>query len=349
MKESELLKCQIQEWYPRFRRVSFTTNIHVLPESFISFLLQDGLFLPRSSEAMPCRTTATCPELQAEDYHHWKEEDEEDDEPAIPSFPELESKIKASIEQLGGSVIPKLNWSAPADTAWISCSGSLKCRNFDEISLLLKASDTLSHDLCHAFDACEDKTRDRPPVFVLALKKWYDLRPEMEFRAFVRARYLVGISQREVTSFYPSLLETEEYYGSLIADFFVDSLCEQFELENYAFDCYVTKDGKVKLMDFNTWGGSTLPLLYSWNELEEKHSALLENFEENHNSKNISSFAMLRSCGYRVEVRIVKNEGLVQPSFRANSGVPIDLVNKGPGSAWEEFVQKLEEDVGHEG
>ena len=29
------------------------------------------------------------------------------------SFPELEAKIAKGIEQLGGNVLPKLNWSAP--------------------------------------------------------------------------------------------------------------------------------------------------------------------------------------------------------------------------------------------
>eukprot|EP00249_Psilotum_nudum_P016589 c25897_g1_i1 orf=90-1502(+) len=283
MREGELLQCQIHRWYPHFHSISIPTIIHPLPESFIFYLLEDGLFLPPSSEAMPSRTKASFPELQAEDYHYWREEDQDEDEPRVPTFPELEDAVRASIQKLGGNVFPKLNWSAPKDTAWISSSGSLKCRNFGEIVLLLKASDTLVHDLCHAFDSCEDKVMDRPRTFVLALRKWYDLRPEMEFRGFVRGGVLVGACQREMTGFYHTLLDRVESLESTVFAFFVDNLSEQFPLENYTFDCYVTTDWRVKLIDFNPWEAFTLPLLFSWDELEENFvrlMTLLERLEE---------------------------------------------------------------------
>ena len=47
--------------------------------------------------------------------------------------------------------------------------------------------------------------------FILAFRKWVpDIRPEYEFRCFVREKNLVGISQREVTAFYPSLLTQKD-------------------------------------------------------------------------------------------------------------------------------------------
>lgn len=36
------------------------------------------------------------------------------------------------------------------DAVWVSSIGSMKCTNADEVILLLKASDAVSHDLCHA-------------------------------------------------------------------------------------------------------------------------------------------------------------------------------------------------------
>ncbi|KAL8503797.1 hypothetical protein ACS0TY_022498 [Phlomoides rotata] len=36
----------------------------------------------------------------------------------------------------------------------------------------------------------------------------------------------------------------------------------------FVFDVYVTRDGRVKLLDFNPWGAPTLPLLFTWDELE---------------------------------------------------------------------------------
>lgn len=270
MKALELELCEIQRWYPRFKSLSLKTIIHPLPESFISYLQEDGLFLPRDSEALPARQRTRS--FNDEDYHRWDEEDDETGEPDAPSFPQLEAEVAASIAKLDGSVFPKLNWSAPKDSAWISSNGNLRCTNFGEICLLLKASDSLVHDLSHAFDSCDDRTSDRPPEFFLALRKWYDIRPEMEFRGFVRHGLLVGVSQREVTGFYPALLESQETLDASVFGFFVDSLCESFELEDYTFDCYITRVGKVKLVDFNPWGAFTLPLLFTWDELEDAYA-----------------------------------------------------------------------------
>ncbi|CAM6129597.1 unnamed protein product [Calypogeia fissa] len=387
MKEADVTKCQIQEWYPRFRRVTFRTLIHVLPKEFVDYLLEDGVFLSRSSEAMPTRTVVTCPELQSEGYEHWEEEDDEGTEPEVPSFPELEGDVKASIEKLGGSVFPKLNWSAPKDTSWISTTGNLKCKNFGEVLLLLKASDSVVHDLCHAFDGCEDKAREQPEEIVLALRKWYDLRPEREFRAFVFGKVLVGICQREVTGFYPALVGCVDEFEFAMADFFHEYIRDQFDAENYTFDCYVTKDGTVKLLDFNPWAGSTLPLLFSWEELEENYATtsaeiarvsahmrarqaairvqeVEEGMEEmsvgsstgpklilagrpleddngraenSSNGKSEAEKSTVDHVQYRVEMRIVMNEGLVQPGLRMGTGIPIDFVNKGN---WEEVIKR---------
>ena len=69
----------------------------------------------------------------------------------MPSFPELEKDVKVSVEKLGGAAFQKLSWSAPKDTTSISTTGNLRCHNFEDIPLLMKASDSLVHDLCHAF------------------------------------------------------------------------------------------------------------------------------------------------------------------------------------------------------
>eukprot|EP00250_Pteridium_aquilinum_P017462 c23641_g1_i1 orf=344-2101(-) len=280
MKARELELCEIQRWYPRFKSLSLKTIIHPLPESFIAYLQEDGLFLPRDSEALPARAHSTIADCDEDDYHRWDEEDDETSEPEAPSFPQLEAEVAASIAKLDGSVFPKLNWSAPKDSAWISSNGNLRCTNFAEICLLLKSSDSLVHDLSHAYDSCDDKTSHRPHQFFLALRKWYDMRPEMEFRGFVRHGLLVGVSQREVTGFYPALLESQDTLDASVFGFFIDSLSEVFELEDYTFDCYVTRAGKVKLVDFNPWGAFTLPLLFTWEELEDTYAKFEAAFSE---------------------------------------------------------------------
>lgn len=35
------------------------------------------------------------------------------------------------------------------------------------------------------------------------------------------------------------------------------------------FDCHINASGRVRLIDFNPWGGATLPLLFEWDELEQ--------------------------------------------------------------------------------
>ncbi|KAH7285767.1 hypothetical protein KP509_33G045000 [Ceratopteris richardii] len=354
MKSHELDSCEIQRWYPRFKSVSLRTIIHPLPESFIAYLQEDGVFLPKNSEAIPSRPKGEC---EDDDYQRWEEEDDEADEPNIPSFPDLEAAVTVSIDSLDGSVFPKLNWSAPKDSAWISSHGNLKCTNFGEICLLLKASDSLVHDLCHAYDSCEDKAFERPRNFFLALRKWYDMRPEMEFRGFVRHGLLVGVSQREITCFYPALLESRETLGHSIFQFFVDSLSEAFELEDYTFDCYVTRAGKVKLVDFNPWGAFTLPLLFTWDELEATYVKFKNAYYRNsdgdaepiscaglHMSWKRANIA-LREQGFKPEFRIVESEGHVQINLRVAGGVPYDYVQTGPGSAWDEFLRHANDEL----
>ncbi|KAK9126882.1 hypothetical protein Scep_015728 [Stephania cephalantha] len=94
--------------------------------------------------------------------------------------------------------------------------------------------------------------------------------PEMNFGVSLGSKLLVAISQREVTCFYPPLfLRKKDNLQILIHDFFVDNVQESFELDNYTFDVYVTRDGRVKLIDFNPWGAFTLPLMFTWEELED--------------------------------------------------------------------------------
>ncbi|CAG8758201.1 7192_t:CDS:2, partial [Racocetra fulgida] len=77
----------------------------------------------------------------------------EDEGQQLPSFPDLEQQIWQTIEE------------------------------FD------------AHDLDHAFEDCsyeeESLRRQRPDVFELVLRKWYDVAPSMEFRCFVRNEELV--------------------------------------------------------------------------------------------------------------------------------------------------------------
>ncbi|KAL6532851.1 hypothetical protein OROGR_013811 [Orobanche gracilis] len=324
MKAEDVNRCQIQEWYPKFKATSIKTLIHELPESFIQYLLDDSnpFLLPLSitnDDAFPNRVHK--PEDE-EDFVALEGSEDEAEEPnPPPSFPELELKIKASIETLGGAVFPKLNWSSPKDSAWISSTGNLKCKSFSEIALLLRSSDSVVHDLCQAYNSCADRTSSRPSIFFLALRKWYSsLHPEMEFRCFVRFKVLVGICQRGMTNFYPALLDRKGDLERIIDDFFMEKVKAGFGSESYTFDVYVTKDGRVKLLDFNPWGGSTLPLLFTWEELEEKS----------------------REGGNRLEFRIVGSRRGIRPGLK--TAVPYDYLDTSSGSGWDQFLRNAGEE-----
>lgn len=317
-------RCQIQEWYPKFKSVSIKTLIHELPESFVQYLLDDSgpFLLPLSisnEDALPNRVHK--PE-EEEDYEVSEGSGDESEQTSPPpSFPELELQIKESIETLGGAVFPKLNWSSPKDSAWISSTGTLKCTSFSEIALLLRASDSLIHDLCRAYDSCFDKTSSRPSNFFLALRKWApSLCPEMEFRCFVRCRNLIGISQREVTGFYPYIIERKKELEMVIQEFFMDEVRLKFGLENYTFDVYVRKDGRVKLLDFNPWGAFTLPLLFTWEELRT-------DIED----------------GNMLEFRIVESQCGVRPGLK--TAVPYDYLDTSSGSGWDQFLRNADEEL----
>lgn len=79
------------------------------------------------------------------------------------------------------------------DATWVTSSNSIKCTNADEVLLLLKSSDRIAHDICNAFDSCRDQPQQNVP-YVLVLKKYYDLKPEREFRCFVQGHDLIGMS-----------------------------------------------------------------------------------------------------------------------------------------------------------
>ena len=322
MKVEEVNQCQIQEWYPKFKSVSIKTVIHQLPESFIQYLLDDSgpFLLPASvlnEDALPNRIHNP---IEEEDFQVSEGSGDEAEDSPPPSFPELELKIKESIESLGGAVFPKLNWSAPKDSAWISTAGSLRCTSFSEIALLFRASDSLVHDLCHAYDSCQDKSSTRPHNFFLALRKWYpSLQPDMEFRCFIRDQKLIGISQREVTTFYPILLEKKDDLLSLVLAFFNNYVRSKFESENYTFDVYITKDERVKIVDFNPWGAFTLPLLFAWDELESIHTE-----------------------GNDVEFRIVEDRCAVRPGLK--TAVPFDYLDTSEGSGWDQFLRSADEE-----
>ena len=49
-------------------------------------------------------------------------------------FPEVRERIAAAIAQLGGQVVPKLNWSCPSDATWLNPAATLACGNAEQVT-----------------------------------------------------------------------------------------------------------------------------------------------------------------------------------------------------------------------
>lgn len=196
----EVLNCQFSSWYDTFRdlplgrkNVTIKSIVLPLPPDFIEFLLSDGIRLPlgatKVSSCAPNEqdgdedvwSSSTCSE-NADD--HDQEDADSADGPRQYYFPELNRHIEEAIAELGGSVIPKLNWSCPKDATWVN-NGTLKCQTPGDVYLLLKSSDFVMHDLLHAID--KEHTTIQ---YELVLRKWCNLHPSMEFRCFVSDRQL---------------------------------------------------------------------------------------------------------------------------------------------------------------
>ena len=61
MDEKAILNCQIGSWYRGFEQVTYRTRLIELPDTFVEYLLQDGVFLPEQSAAVrPPLPRAVC-------------------------------------------------------------------------------------------------------------------------------------------------------------------------------------------------------------------------------------------------------------------------------------------------
>ena len=260
----------------RFRGVTPKARLIPLPAAFLDYLREDGIVLPPEEN----------------DRAEWSDNDsgifsgtdnandgdnEEDNDPSI-HWRETHDDIQGVIDELGGKVAPKLNWSAPKDATWINATNSMQCTSPNDIYLLLKSSDFITHDLQHAFDDTDEgdaqkseegsSVTNNPSIdYHLVLRKWILLNPAVEFRVFVRNKKILAVCQRDLNHF-DFLFQMREKLLHLILDFFDDKIRDGFPDPNFTFDVYIPPPhDRVWLIDFNPWAQRTDPLLYSWLEL----------------------------------------------------------------------------------
>lgn len=242
-----------------------------MSKPFLDYLRADGIILPDDNDDVPARSENDSGFYsESENADNDNESDDEDEDIAAP-WRNIHRAIQTTITKLGGKVVPKLNWSAPKDATWMNAN-TMECRTANDIYLLLKSSDFITHDLEHAFDDTVDSPDstlmpDSIPYYLVLRKAVPQWNPSVEFRCFVRRRKLLCICQRDLNH-YDFLSKMLSKLGSLIQQFFDVRLRDTFADENFAFDVYVPNPyNRVWLVDINPWAPRTDPLLFSWMEL----------------------------------------------------------------------------------
>lgn len=272
--KSHILNCSYHSWYPKYRSLTPKARLIPLSASFLSYLRADGIVLPPEDVS---------PNSDPDAHDEMEEEDEATD--PSEAWPDVHQNIKSTISELSGSVMPKLNWSAPKDATWISTTNSMACTTPNDIYLLLKSSDFITHDLEQVFDDCEDESEDESesadddeghsvdeplssiPYHLVLRKTIPAFNPALEIRCFARSRRLLCMCQRDLNhfDFLPRLIPK---LRSLIQDFFDKNLQRSFPDENFVFDVYIPPPhDRVWLIDVNPWARRTDPLLFSWMEI----------------------------------------------------------------------------------
>ncbi|KAF4221416.1 hypothetical protein CNMCM8980_003478 [Aspergillus fumigatiaffinis] len=262
---SHILHCSYHHWQPRYRTLTPKSRAIPLTPSFVSYLRADGIVLPPET---------TQPQGD-EDLDTFSDDGADEESDPSVEWQEIHSQIKSTISEFGGKVTPKLNWSAPKDAVWMSATNDLQCRTPNDIYLLLKSSDFITHDLEHPFDGCvpdTDNSSDTPATqpdipYHLVLRKYVNFNPSLEFRCFVRNRVLLCMCQRDQNHF-DFLFSLRDTLRSRIQAFFDDKLKDTFPDPDFVFDVYIPEPHqRVWLIDINPWADRTDPLLFSWLEI----------------------------------------------------------------------------------
>ena len=249
-----MLPCRYRTLAPRSRAIP-------MPAPFLAYLHSDSIVLPPEDK----------PPTDDDGYDSFSE-DEDADEASDPSteWKDFHTQVKDTIAEFGGKVTPKLNWSAPKDATWINATNDTECRSANDIYLLLKSSDFVTHDLEHAFDDCvpDTESASKPEVpYHLVLRKYANFNPSLEFRCFVRDRKLLCLCQRD-QNHYDFLFPLRDSLRSRIQAFFDEKLKDTFPDPNFVFDVYLpAPHQRVWLVDINPWAERTDPLLFSWLEI----------------------------------------------------------------------------------
>ncbi|KAI0272936.1 D123-domain-containing protein [Russula aff. rugulosa BPL654] len=316
LSREDIIAFQFSSWFPTFSSLSIKSTIIPLTDNFKSYLEADGVFVPTGSENLPQEST-----LEDDD-----DCDSDDGAPASfaarYSFPELDTQIRATIDEYGGAVFPKLNFSSPKDAAWLlpSSPSPLRCTSPADVYILLKSSDFIV-----MISVPNLSLRDRDQVLLssykleLVLRKWFAIDPSREMRAFVREGVLIG-------AFFLNEPGTQcKIVSSFVAYWTAHVKPKWTGPTSYTLDVLLTRDlTRFHIIDFNPYAPRTDSLLFTSEELATLFAAA---------TTTTTPAPTLRVIDSPAHPAAIRNA----PQYQHNM-VPLEALTLSEGRNMEEFA-----------
>ncbi|CAG5111819.1 Oidioi.mRNA.OKI2018_I69.chr2.g6091.t1.cds [Oikopleura dioica] len=125
----DVLWCQIENWYPIFKRFCPKTEFFPLDKSALNYLKSnDSIVLPEEEPEPAGPQPDIFGQIDSDDaFSDWSTDEEAESVPHVNPVPDLCRKIRRVIgERARKAVVPKLNWSCPSDALHFSPDQSLK-------------------------------------------------------------------------------------------------------------------------------------------------------------------------------------------------------------------------------
>ena len=173
-------------------------------------------------------------------------------------FPELKSQIENYIISLDGIVFAKLNFSAPLDSTFVGFNRTLEIKSFEDMIYLFKASTRILIDLTNPFGS--DLL---PPKPIIVLKKWFNYKPEREFRILVKNSELFYITSRNYQI--PCPIEEDTVFEK--SKSIVDEVLNMLHCDNIVIDIYISPKLRPHIIDLAPFSPIIEPGLFSWEEI----------------------------------------------------------------------------------
>ncbi|OII76252.1 D123 family protein [Cryptosporidium andersoni] len=147
--------------------------------------------------------------------------------------------------------VPKFTWSTPTDSCWILPNSTIRCENYSDVMILLKASTKVSEDL----ERSQNQKDFKHAILLREYIPTWD--SSMEFRIFLskasqNASFRInGISQRHISLYFEELVSNKKLQNGILSSInslvkynereLINELFEVLETKKLAIDVYLIK------------------------------------------------------------------------------------------------------------